>query len=740
MIQALLQCVFPILTAKQLTPKRSIAVLMGIAMTLGASGSLPGQTKGINRGQYRIHIKRTDRPITVDGLLDEPAWSTAERAENFRLVTPTDTGFPKAKTEVQVTYDDSNLYLGIVCFDPTPGKRLVESLRRDFNFGKNDNFLVFIDTYNDQTNGFSFGVSAEGAQWDGLQANGGFVSLDWDIKWKSAVRNYDDRWIAEFGIPFRSIRYHGGAMEWGINFSRLDLKTNEKSSWAPMPRNIQTANLGYAGTLVWDAPLSEAGLRYSLIPYLSAKTTRDNETGKSEQSVTGGLDAKAILSTSMNLDLTVNPDYSQVEVDTQQINLDRFELFYPEKRRFFLENSDLFANLGADNMRPFFSRRIGLNRRVDGGARLSGNLGNNWRVGLMDMQVADDDNLPGANYAVGALQRRVFTRSNFVLFAVNKQLTGQDESSTDLQYNRVVGLEYNLASADNHWTGKAFYHKSFYPGASGNPSAAAASLTYATRSITATLNQAYVGDDYVAEVGYIRRRGYYEITPSFGYKFLPESGKLISHGPNFKLETFRDMGFGLSDRQVQLGYSVEWQSKDTLTVDFRDYFVKLEEPFDPTNTGGHQLPAGSEFDWQDGGISYVSDSRKLLNYELGTRYGGFYSGTRWNVSGKLYHRVQPHSNLSIVGSYDQISLPDPYTSANLILVGPRLDLTFTDKLFLTTYVQYNNQIDNLNMNIRFQWRFAPVSDLFIVYTDNSYPGDFQNKNRGLVMKVSYWFN
>jgi hypothetical protein len=172
----------------------------------------------------------------------------------------------------------------------------------------------------------------------------------------------------------------------------------------------------------------------------------------------------------------------------------------------------------------------------------------------------------------------------------------------------------------------------------------------------------------------------------------------------------------------------------------RDNYVRLQAPFDPTNTGGRQFASGTEFNWRDMGFSYVSDSRKLLNYELSSRYGGYYGGTHWNTSGKLYWRVQPFSNLAIAGSYDKIALPAPYSSANLVLIGPRLDLTFTDKLFLTTYVQYNNQIDNLNVNVRLQWRFAPVSDLFLVYSDNSYPGDFQNKNRGLVMKVSYWFN
>ena len=213
------------------------------ALFLLTCSLLYGQIKAVNRDKFRINIKETSETIKIDGILDEEAWKTAEMASQMRRVLPTDTGYAIAQTEVKLTYTATTLYMGIVCYDPTAGKRPVESLRRDFNFLKNDNFIVFIDTYNDQTNGFAFGVSAAGAQWDGIQANGGTVNLNWDIKWRSAVKNYKDRWVAEFAIPFRSIRYNGGDKEWGINFSRLDLKTNEKSSWAPMPRQFATATL-----------------------------------------------------------------------------------------------------------------------------------------------------------------------------------------------------------------------------------------------------------------------------------------------------------------------------------------------------------------------------------------------------------------------------------------------------------------------------------------------------------------
>ena len=736
--------IFPILRQNLFFTMLRSGFSLFVILSLCYTTLLFGESKGINRGKYRIGISETKNEINIDGILDEPVWLSTETATHFQRVLPTDTGFAIAQTEVRLTYTESTIYMAITCFDSSPGKRPVESLRRDFNFGKNDNFLVFIDTYNDQTNGFSFGVSAAGAQWDGVQANGGTVNLDWDIKWKSAVKNYPDRWVAEFAIPFRSIRYLGGEAEWGINFSRLDLKTNEKSSWAPMPRQFATATLAFTGSLVWDKPLpSSGGPRFSLIPYVSGKATQDMESGQDIQPrANAGVDAKIILSTSMNLDLTVNPDYSQVEVDRQVTNLDRFELFFPEKRQFYLENSDLFANLGTENLRPFFSRRIGLNSPVVAGARLSGKIGNDWRIGLMDMQTREKDDVPAGNYTVAALQRKVFRRSSISAFLVNKQVMNvkSDTAFSGLEYNRVAGMEFNLASADNRWTGKTFYHQAFYPGANGNAAAAAANLTYSTQYLTATLNQSWVGADYIAEVGYIRRKGYYEISPAFQYKFFPSDSKIANHGPGVKLNMLTDPSFKLTDRDATVFYQAEWMNKSIAQINVISSYVLLQAPFDPTNSGGVPLPEGEEFNWKTIGASFTSDIRKSFNFLLAGRFGGYYNGTGWTVNGEINYRVQPYGSIGIISSYNNLELPSPYSSAKFLLIGPRLDITFTDKVFFTSLVQYNDQIDNINLNLRFQWRFAPVSDLFIVYTENSYPADHNIKNRGLVLKISYWFN
>jgi hypothetical protein len=238
-------------------------------------------------------------------------------------------------------------------------------------------------------------------------SNGSSINLDWDAKWESETRHYDDRWVCEMRIPFKSIRYPSGGQRWNVNFSRLDLKTNEKSSWAPVPRQFPTASLAYTGVMRFDEPLPESSVQFSLIPYLYGSFANDYERGTgAEYHKDFGFDAKVGISSSMNLDLTYNPDFAQVEVDQQVTNVDRFELFFPEKRQFFLENSDLFSGFGYRTVTPFFSRRIGLDAPVLAGARLSGKIGNNWRIGVMNMTTQETSDYLARNFTVASVQKK----------------------------------------------------------------------------------------------------------------------------------------------------------------------------------------------------------------------------------------------------------------------------------------------------------------------------------------------
>ncbi|NVJ86914.1 MAG: carbohydrate binding family 9 domain-containing protein [Algoriphagus sp.] len=698
---------------------------------------------------YRLQIRKASSEIIIDGVLDEQAWLDAEVATDFFMITPMDTSFAQVKTDVRMTYDDQHLYLIVVNHHAVEGPYMVESLRRDFSFGKNDNFLLFMDPFDDQTNGFSFGANAAGAQWDGIMYNGGSVDLSWDNKWTSKVRNYEDKWIFEAAIPFKSIRYKKGIKEWGVNFSRLDLKTTEKSGWAPVPRQFPSASLAYTGILVWDNPPPDPGANISVIPYLLGGVSKDFENnGETSYRREIGMDAKISLTSSLNLDLTVNPDFSQVEVDRQVTNLDRFELFFPERRQFFLENGDLFANFGYSTIRPFFSRRIGLNAPIQFGARLSGKINKDWRIGAMNMQTGEvsEEGLPSQNFTVMALQRQVGARSNVTGIFINKQSLNYnpDPNSEDpiySQFNRNVGLEYNLASSNNLWTGKAMLLQSFGPDNQANGFVHAANLKYASGNLTWNWQHELVSENYTAEVGYVPRRGYTKINPTIGYRWFPVSEKILSHGPDFGTTFFFNKEGEKTDNTTYLAYNIKWRSQSTFMLWTASDYILLQRPFDPTNFSGETLPAGTEHSWSAIGAEYNSKPQSLFTYSFTTRLGGYYAGgKRYNFTTDLGYRFQPYVSLALSTNFNRINLPEPWGNTDFWLVGPRIDVTMTNTLFFTAFVQYNEQIENINLNTRFQWRFKPASDLFIVYTDNYLPAPFYTKNRSIVLKFTYWWN
>jgi hypothetical protein len=721
-------------------------LLLFVLLSFGLTTSLFSQK--IN-SEYRLAIQKASSEIIIDGVLDEKAWEDAAVATDFFMITPMDTSFARVKTDVRMSYDEDHLYLIVVNHHAMEGPYMVESLRRDFSFGKNDNFLLFMDPFDDMTNGFSFGANAAGAQWDGQMHSGGSIDLSWDNKWVSKVKNYEDKWIFEAAIPFKSIRYKKGITEWGINFSRLDLKTTEKSGWAPVPRQFPSASLAYTGTLVWDNPPPDAGSNISIIPYALGGVSKDFQgEGSSQYRRDVGVDAKISLTSSLNLDLTVNPDFSQVEVDRQVTNLDRFELFFPERRQFFLENGDLFAGFGYNTIRPFFSRRIGLNAPIQFGARLSGKINKDWRIGAMNMQTGEvsETELPSQNFTVMALQRQVGARSNIGAIFVNKQSLNYDpdtnsESPIYSQFNRNAGLEYNLASANNLWTGKAMVLQSFGPYNVGNGFVHAANLRYSSGNLTWNWQHEYVSENYTAEVGFVPRNGFYRINPVVGYRWFPKSEKILSHGPDLNTSIFFNINGEKTDNTSYAAYSVRFRSQSNLMAWLAYDLVKLQRPFDPTNFSGMTLEAGTEHRWNALGIEYSSKPQSVFTYSFSTRLGGYYAGgDRYNFTADLGYRFQPYVSLALSTNFNQINLPEPWGETSFWLVGPRVDVTMTNTLFFTAFVQYNEQIENINLNTRFQWRFKPASDLFIVYTDNYLPAPFNVKNRSIVLKFTYWWN
>ena len=714
-----------------------------------------------------IVFKKIDIPILIDGEIDA-IWSEADSAFNWMQQFPYDSSLAVNQSVAKVLYDDKNIYILGVMYNATEDRAYVTpSLRRDFRGAANDNFTVIFDTFQDRTNAFTFGINPFGVRREGLISNGGSgetsFSLDWDNVWRGEAKIYKGFWVAEIAIPLNSLRFNEGQKNWNLNFYRVDSESAERSTWAPVQRNFTLFNLASVRVAEWEEPTKRSGKNISFIPYIAGNYNQNFEENLSvDKGFNAGFDLKFGITPGLNLDLTVNPDFSQVEVDQQVTNLDRFEIFFPERRQFFLENADLFANYGQRGTTPFFSRRIGVSRDestgqniespIPLGLRLSGKVNDNLRLGVLSMQVADDGSasLPSYNYSMVSLQQKVFARSNISAFLVNKQTFASPTEYSDSLYNewdRTFGADYNLASADNKINGKLFYHQNINQANLDSAFATGLELQYSVPEWSLSMRSQIVGANYAPEVGFVRRTDIQQLAMTYRRSFFPSSGGVQRHGPGLDFDILGNDTYGMLDWDANILYDITWRSSAVFSMRLRRQYTYLFNGFDPSGTDGVPLPANTEYTNNLIVARYQSDERKKLSFELSTRSGGYFNGTRLNLEGSVQWRYQPLGFTSIDFAYNGIRLPDPYSDSNLFLIGPRFDFTFSKSLFWTTFVQYNSQIDNVNINSRLQWRFAPVSDFFLVYTDNylaeSQEGFLQfggSKSRALVFKMTYWLN
>ncbi|MEI6410075.1 MAG: DUF5916 domain-containing protein [Bacteroidota bacterium] len=728
---------------------------------------------------FQLHIRKTSEPIKLDGVLDEPVWQQTETARHFRYAFPVDTGYTKSQTTALVTFDDKYLYIGVTCLQAR-NSYTVQSLKRDFPNGTSDVLNIIIDPYKDGLNGFLFSVTPLNVQRDALIDNGSNLSFEWDNKWYSEVKNYDDHWTLEVAIPFKTLRYKVAAGEnsWHINFSRVILQNWEVSTWKPVPQQFPVNNLAFTGDLIWETPPPALKANIALIPYATAgysidyKRNAQQEVLERPDHVTKGIggDAKIAVTPSLNLDLTINPDFSQVEVDRQVINLSRFELFFPERRQFFLENRDLFAMFGFPSTRPFFSRRIGIARDpirggartvpIAAGARLSGKINDNWRIGLLNMQTKrlDFDSshvLPASNFTVATLQRKMFGRSALSAIYVDKE--NGLAKLTDVQkqgiqaWNRVAGLEYNLYSKDNRWEGEWYYHRSFSPDSKQRGATYASFLGYRDRHFNARLGYLAVDSNYTADVGFISRKGVQNFYPGVGFRFYPSHRSVNTYGISLDGDLSYSLAFKETDRDWYLYFNTEFKNQSGFDIGVFNDYTFLFEPFDPTNlneAGTKPLPGKTGYQYNGIRGDYYSSTTYNLQGQVNFSVGQYFNGKWLNVDGQVSYRLQPYGVFALTYSYNRIQLPAPYASNDFWLLGPRAELSFTKKLFASAFFQYNTQANNFNINTRLQWRFAPVSDLFLVYTDNSFAERIPNsparflapKNKAIILKVVYWLN
>ena len=702
----------------------------------------------------------TDKPIKIDGEIDD-SWNKVADSSPFWEYFPSDSIPANPQTNVKFLYDEQNLYVLIIA-ERGNEEYITPSLRRDFSSRNSDSVTLVLDTFNDGTNAFIFGTNPEGVQREALLSNGGNsfprdFNMSWDVKWQNAVKKTSNGYISELKIPLSSIRYSENSTEWGVNVYRSEIASNRTSSWANIPRNQSIAGIAFMKTLKFEKPLQKAKVPFAIIPFSSGIVSKDFDQDISNSSLSFGGDAKVNIGDGMILDLTLNPDFSQVEVDDQIINLTRFEVRLPEKRQFFIQNSDLFENFGDRwETQPFFSRRIGVAKDLDGntienkivaGARLSGKLNDNLRIGLLNMQTAEDapNGIAGNNNTVVSLQHKMFSRSYLGFIFVNRQQTDDISFETDQEeYNRVVGLDYTLASKNNQWTGRSFIHQSFLPNQQNDAYSFGTRLNYNSRkhSIRYVMNR--IGEGFQSDLGFLRRTGIHKQFLKYGHRFWIDAEKIRSIQLSqqiYYVDLPKSNGL-VTDKSLSTEGEIDFADSSRFDFEYNRRYTYLISDFNPLGADDAiAIPGEQGYYYNDLRLRYSSNFSRKLNYNFSATIGEFYNGKKISLRSEFSLRLQPKFNGSIKINYDKIDLPAPYTSGELWLVGPKFDVTFSKSIFWNTFIQYSSQSENLGINSRLQWRFAPLSDFYIVYNDNYLATTtFVPKVRSLTFKLTYWLN
>lgn len=704
-----------------------------------------------------VTVSYINEEIKLDAVLNEDSWSKNKPATDFWQYFPTDTLQAKNQSEITMLFDDRYLYIGIKVYS-SGNKYIIPSLKRDFRAGGSDNITLLFDTYNDGSNAFLFGTNPEGVMREALVSGGGKelrgFTTSWDTKWESVTKQYEGYYISEWAIPLSAFKYKEGETRWRFNSYMFDTQDNERTTWIQIPQNQFIFNLAFMGDMIFEKPLGKSKTPISIIPYINTIAGKDYEENEEFYDFKVGGDAKISISNSLNLDLTVNPDFSQVEADQQVTNLTRFEVNLPEKRQFFIENSDLFADFGnSRDANPFFSRRIGIAKDTSdtyiendiiGGLRLSGKINTDFRIGLLNIQTKTDseNEIGGNNNTVLALQQKVFSRSNVSFLFINRQDTSNKDFVTpEEEYNRVVGIDYNLANIDNSWNGKFYAHKSFTPNLDSKDYSAGARLDYSSKNWRIRASGLYVGENFTSDLGFIRRTDIFKIDPKVEYLLFPKKGKINRH--NFSVVPITvwkpEIDFQLADYTIISSWNAEFNNTSRISASVFNRYIYLFDEFDPSFSDGTPLPMDTDYNFSSIEFNYQSDTRKAFSYKIKPIIGQFFNGYKYTFDGQITYRAQPKLLFSLRARYDKIELPKPYSNNDIWLVSPKIEITFTKSLYWSTLVQYSSLQENLGINSRLQWRFAPLSDLFLVYNDNYFTeSEFAPRFRSINLKITYW--
>ena len=700
---------------------------------------------------------RISDPIIIDGLLDEAAWSRATPTSETWIQINPNAGMPATEpTEVRVLYDDETLYMGAVLYDRNARNAVVTGLEQDFEPNQSDMFAVAIDTYLDRQNGFVFGVNPAGAVFDAQAFDDQrTVTPAWEGITEARTTVNDSSWVVELAIPFATLRFDPAreAQTWGLNFTRrMRHKKSEDAMWAPLPLQYRLYKFSMAGTLVGLRDLPR-GRNLWIKPYALADRLSGADRGAAHTHADVGLDVKWGLTPRLTLDLTANTDFSQVEVDAEQVNLTRFSLFFPEKRDFFLENEGTFGfqdiairnyrtGSSTRSFRLFHSRRIGLSPAREplpilAGARLSGRFGDDLEVGLIEMQTRSvEDPLGGdlheaENFAVARVRKHLPGGSVLGAMLVNRQTTGASAGAT--AYNRAYGVDGNFTVLQNIVVSAYFARTDDSTPMGDDPHAAMVQAAWRSRLWNVSGLYKQVGDGFDPQVGFVDRRAVRRYFGSVGVHPRVLRSGILEINPYVDVDVYTNLQGNLETRTVTPGLGFAFTDGGSLNLELAS---RLERLFETTPIAGADIASG-EYDWMEPTIRYVAPGNRALSGQLSLSWGEFYDGRRSSVTGTMQFRPSAHIRLEASAQHNELELGGSSFTADL--VSAQIRYAKDTRMFFMGFLQFNEATDELITNLRFNLIHAPLSDVFLVYTERRAlaPGIVDHVlDRGLTLKVT----
>jgi hypothetical protein len=714
------------------------------------------------RADKTLEIRRLDAAPIIDGVLDEEVWSNATIVDDLHQIRPIEYAQPSQRTEIRLFYGDDALYVAARLFDTNADRITANVLRQGEGVGTDDGFAVVLDPYLDRRSGYRFRVNPNGVRWEALYQDTSNVEANWDGIWEGAATRDAEGWTAEMSLPFNTLSFHPNRSEWGINFERIIQRNGENIGWVSRNRQL---NPGVAGTAAGFANLQQ-GLGLDVVPSFSATTEKlYGVSPGSASDLEPSLDVFYKLTPSLNGALTINTDFSAAEVDDRQVNLTRFNLFFPEKRDFFLQDADIFEfgrigggfdpddgagnpavpDAAAQNARPFFSRQIGLSATgepvdIDYGGKVSGRAGR-WNIGALAIRQDEFEDVRATDVFVGRIAANVLAES-----AVGLMVTDGDPHSN---------LDSTLAGADFRYRnsqlpggrlleGQAWYQQTDNEGVTGEDRAFGAGISMPNSAgWGGTLNTRHVESNFDPAVGFINRTGIRDYALDFGYRHWFEGRWLRNVYGGF--DGYRserlDTG-GVESETVGLRLRFENNTQDDLYVRIlrnrevlRDDFA-IYSPEDDLRTV--VIPAG-DYTFNELRVGANSGDQRRLALGVNLSHGEFYDGDRLGTELEAEWRPSEHFWLGM--SYEVSDIELPAGDFIVRLTSLRAQIVFSSTLSWVNLIQYDNISENIGINSRLHWIPRAGREGFIVLNHNLADPDrndsFHSTSADAAIKFNY---